>query len=376
MNLLKLEAPTPRYSGRGETGLALAVIPLAFLNKMLNLTQGSTSQAGLAWQYALWPALWTALAFSCILWLASPPGERWLRTMLPRRLWLASLPSLVVGLYLLSVWLWDVKPLFPPIPAALQGQTALLALALLVAAVLLVGCFWLGLRLAHNLSATAASTGFGLRQLGCVVLAAAPYLVLQEVLPILWCFTTPVAVTVMVYGTGLGREYFNFSFVPRSWREAGFVLLLMGCGLLLFLLVSLAAGTISYTGGLWHAGWKTFYDAVFTWLFIVGISEEILFRCGVLMLIVAALSRPAAAGGSKLLARLRRRPRLAAILITSLLFALAHLFRGATLIFLAFLASLLYGLAFVAGKSLFGPVLLHGLLNVLVLMNFHLKDFK
>ena len=45
------------------------------------------------------------------------------------------------------------------------------------------------------------------------------------------------------------------------------------------------------------------------------------------------------------------------------------------MIFLAFLASLLYGLAFAGGKSLFGPVLLHGLLNVLILKNFQLLAF-
>jgi len=173
----------------------------------------------------------------------------------------------------------------------------------------------------------------------------------------------------MMYGSGLGREHFNFSFLPRSRREAGFVLLLMVCGLLLFLLVTLGAGTISYTGGLWQAAWFTVYDSLFTWLLVVGISEEIIFRCGVLTLLVDYLRRRSEPGWWK------RHPRLTAVLLSSLLFALAHLFRGATLIFLAFLASLLYGLSFVAGKSLFGPVLLHGLLNVLILMNFHLADF-
>ena len=62
--------------------------------------------------------------------------------------------------------------------------------------------------------------------------------------------------------------------------------------------------------------------------------------------------------------------------LVSLLFGLVHFPHGLLFSFLAFWASLLYGLAFVAGKSLFGPVLLHGLLNVLVLMNFHLSDFK
>jgi membrane protease YdiL (CAAX protease family) len=112
------------------------------------------------------------------------------------------------------------------------------------------------------------------------------------------------------------------------------------------------------------------YDSLFTWLLVVGISEEIIFRCGVLTLIVGLLAK------SRLIGLWQEHPRLSAVILTSFLFALAHLFRGTTLIFLALLASLLYGLAFVAGKSLFGPVLLHGLLNVLILMNFHLSDFK
>ena len=372
--LQKWEAPTLAYSGRGETGLALAVIPLTIVYKVLDCLHGKNAIPGQPWAYILLLSLFTAFAFSSIFWLASPPGAAWICRMIRQQpLLLSGIPSLYVGGFILLLWLVGVPELHGHAlrpwleltarlyPAAGVG---VLGLLLLLAAALLSAAFFSGLRLARN------APNFGLRQLGCVLLAVLPYLLLKDYLPLLWTFTTPVSGVVMVYATGLGREFFNFSFVPRSLQEAGMVLLLMGGGLALFLLVTLGAGTISYTGGLWSSAGVTVFDSVFTWLLIVGVSEEIIFRCGVLTLLVGWIARRSCKSWWQ------SNPRTAAVLLTSLLFALAHLFRGATLIFLSFLASLLYGLAYIAGKSLFGPVILHGLLNVLILMNFHLADFQ
>ena len=377
--MLHIETATPLFSGRGETALAALVLPLTFIYKLLDLLYGKNAISGQPWPYILLLSAFTALAFSSIFWLATPSGTRWLPKMLTkkRRPWLAALPALHVGVFLSLAWALGL-PQLGSHALAMVGEPwsqIPLPLFLFFAAIILSVGFWGGLTLADRLAmrrsgGRSEESGFGLTELGCVLLATLPFLLLQEQLPLLWCFTTPVAVTVMVYGTGLGRQTFCFSFVPRSLKEAGFILLLMASGLLLFLLVTLVAGTISYTGGLWRSGWFVIYDSLFTWLLIVGVSEEIIFRCGVLTLIGGLLARKQRIGWWK------EHPRLGAVLLTSLLFALAHLFRGATLIFLALLASLLYGLAFVAGKSLFGPVLLHGLLNVLILMNFHLSDFK
>ena len=373
-----VEAPVPAYSGRGEVALAMLILPLTFLYKVLDCLYGKNAIPGQPWPYILLLSIFTALAFSSVFWLATRPGANWIVRMLKpdKRQWLIFLPAMFSGSFILVVW-WLGLPEFSThvLPMRTEPWADLsYPVFLCVAALLLSGGFWVGLSLADKVAWLRQSTSqfipFGWRDLGCVGLAVLPFLVLQEQLPILWCFTTPVAVIVMVFASGLGREHFCFSFVPRSWRETGFILLLMVSGLLLFLLVSLGAGTISYSGGLWRSNWTVVYDSVFTWLLIVGISEEIIFRCGILTLIGGLLARKQRMGWWK------QHPRLGAVLLTSLLFALAHLFRGATLIFLALLASLLYGLAFVAGKSLFGPVLLHGLLNVLVLMNFHLSDFK
>ena len=370
--MLHIETVTPPFSGRGETALAALVLPLTFIYKILDSLYGKNAITGQPWPYILLLSVFTAIAFSSIFWLATPTGERWLPIMLTKK-WrplVAALPALHVGPFLSLAWGLGLPQLGSHALAMIGEPWSRLPLPLFLcfAAVILSVGFWGGLTLANRQAIRRSvnqpeEPAFGLREIGCVLLATLPFLLLQEQLPVLWCFTTPVAVTVMVYATELGREFFCFSFVPRSLKEAGFILLLMASGLLLFLLVTLVAGTITYTGGLWRSGWFVLYDSLFTWLLVVGISEEIIFRCGVLTLIVGLLAK-------------NNHPRLSAVILTSFLFALAHLFRGATLIFLALLASLLYGLAFVAGKSLFGPVLLHGLLNVLILMNFHLSDFK
>ena len=373
-----VESPVPAYSGRGEVALALLILPLTFIYKVLGCLYGKNALPGQPWPYILLLSCFTALAFSSVFWLATRPGANWIVRMLgpDKRKWLIFLPVMFSGSFILVVWGLGLPEFSTQIlPMRSEPWLGLpYPLFLCIVAFLLSGGFWAGLSLADKSAWLRQSTSqfipFGWRDLGCVGLAVLPCLVLQEQLPLLWCFTTPVAVIVMVFASGLGREHFCFSFVPRSWRETSFILLLMVSGLLLFLLVSLGAGTISYSGGLWRSNWTVVYDSVFTWLLIVGISEEIIFRCGILTLIGGLLARKQRMGWWK------QHPRLGAVLLTSLLFALAHLFRGATLIFLALLASLLYGLAFVAGKSLFGPVLLHGLLNVLVLMNFHLSDFK
>lgn len=372
--LLHIETPTAPYSGRGETALAFSVLPLAFVYKILDCLYGREPIPAQPWLYMILLSIFTAMAFSSVFFMATPVGARWLVRMLEqkRATLLAALPVLYIGCFLLLLRLLGISQLHTHALSMITAPWSQLPLPLffILAASLLFGALRSALALSMNFRADDSNLTFGWRQLGCVLVATLPFLILQEQLPILWCFTTPVALLVMVYGAGLGREYFGYSFVPRSLKEAWGVILLLAGGLVLFLFTTIWAGTITYTGGLWHTPFSTLYDSVFVWLLIVGISEEVIFRCGVLTLVAALWAK------KNSLTWWGRHPRLSAVLVTSALFALSHIFRGATLFFLSFLASLLYGLAFVAGKSLFGPVLLHGLLNVLVLMNFFLADFR
>lgn len=360
MNLSQLEDPAPPYDGRGEVALALWVVPLAFFHTVLESMYGSRAIPGQPVLYILLLAAFSALALSTVLFLATPGGERWIRRRLAQRrlFFLSFLPVAYIGVYLLLLHLLGLPELHTHALAKLGRPWSQLPLPvfLVLAACLLTAGFYGGLRLAVR----NADRYFNVRQLGCVILAALPYLLLQTQLPLVWCFTTPVAVIVLVYATGLGREYFGFSFVPRSFREFGLALVFLTAGMFAFLLITVFSGSITYTGKLWNSHWTTQYNAAFMWLVIVGISEEVLFRCGLLTLLAAWL------------ARRMRYPRLNAVLLTSVFFGVAHLYRGVAFASLAFIASLLYSLSFLAGKSLFGPVLLHGVMNVLILRNFQL----
>ena len=368
------ERPAP-YRLTGELALALFIVPLAFAFQSLDMLSGKSGSPGESPAYVVLLSAFTAVAFASVFVTATPFGERQIRKLLADRRGMAllcALPLLYTGLFLLILWLGGFNELQS---AALKKVTGIwaqlpLPLFLALAAALLYGGFRSGLALAQQAAKKAAGTlQFGLRQFGCVLVTAVPYLVLQEVLPLLWCFSTPAALIVMVYGTGLGREYFGFTFLPRSRREAGAVLLLLASGVLLFLATNFIVGGITYTGELWQMTAAKIYMFSFMMLLIVGISEEVIFRCGVLMLFATYLGR---AGAGRWWGR---HPRTAAVIVTSALFGIAHFPHGPLMIFLAFLASLLYGLAFVGGRSLFGPVLLHGLLNVLILKNFQLLAF-
>ena len=373
-----VEAPVPTYSGRGEVALAVLILPLTFLYKLLDCLYGKNALLGQPWPYILLLSVFTALAFSSLFWLATRPGAKWIRRMLcaGKLGWLAALPVLYVGSFVLIVWGLGLPEFSTQIlPMRSEPWIGLsYPLFLCIVAFLLGVSFLTGLSLASKSAWLRQHTSqfipFGCRDLGCVLLSSLPYLVMQEQLPLLWCFTTPVAVIVLVFASGLSREHFCFSFVPRSWRETGFILLMMTAGVLLFLAVTFLSGSIRYTGTLWNVMWHQLFDIFFTNLFIVGVSEEIIFRSAILTFFMVQLQKLPQFGSNI------SKSKLLTVGLVSLLFGVVHFPHGLMFSFLAFWASLLYGLAFVAGKSLFGPVLLHGLLNVLVLMNFHLSDFK
>lgn len=370
-----IEEPSAPLRLKGELPLALLVIPLAVVFQALDMLYGKGGTPGESPTYVALLSAFTGIAFASVFVAATPLGDRWVRRRLADRrgtALLCALPLLFTGLFLLVLWLGGFAELHFAALKKVTGLWARLPLPafLALSALLLYGGFWAGLTLARRAAKkTTGPSHFGMRQFGCVLVTALPYLVLQEVLPLLWCFSTPAALVVMVHGTGLGREYFGFTFLPRSRREAGFVVLLLLGGLLVFLATNFLVGGISYTGDLWKMSGMKIYTFSFMMLFIVGISEEVIFRCGVLTLFATYLGR---FGGNRWWGR---HPRTAAVIATSALFGIAHFPHGPLMIFLAFLASLLYGLAFAGGKSLFGPVLLHGLLNVLILKNFQLLAF-
>ena len=366
--LQKIEQPAAAFTGRGELVLAFVAMGLGMLHAALNALYGKTPVPAPATSYLFLLALFSGLAYSSVFFLATSQGSRVIMDALQRRkeAWLAALPPLFVALFLGLAFAVDSTTLaahgFKRYFTEYPGLPVFLFLPIAGAA-LWAGAYG-GLRLSAAISRKQREPHLNIRHFGAVAVAVLPYLILQEFLPVLWCFATPVALMVLVYASRLGREHFFFSFLPRAPRDIAAVAALTGVGLLLFLASTFVLGTIRYTGDLWRTPPFTLFDSVFMWIFVVGISEEVIFRCGLMILI------------ANWLAKKTRRPYLAAVIFTSCLFGLAHVFRGSTLFLLSFLASMLYGLMFVYGKSLFGPVLLHGILNILVLMNFAFIDFR
>ena len=367
-----LEAPTPAFPHRAELFLALAMLPLSFLYKMLDLQFGKNAIAAGPTLYLVIVSLFTAFAFCSLFFLATSWGNRWVNSCLQkgRSHLLASIPAATLVLFFAVLWTLQLPELFTHALARIPSFCLSVPWPLLVAsAALVLFCsLYAGIRTSIRFSSP--NRRFTFRQFTITLLSVLPFLLLQDFLPIVWCFSTPAAVIVLVFSSGLGRSHFNFSFVPRSWVEVEQAVLLIAVGLVLFLLFAQFAGSVVYTGGIFRAPAVELFDSVFVWVFIVGISEEIIFRCGLLTFVADAFARNSSNSWFS------SYPRLSAILLISLLFGLSHLFRGMTLFFLSILASLLYGLSFALGKNLFGPVLLHGILNVLVMMNFSFTDFR
>ena len=83
--LTHIETPIQPYTGSGETALAVAILPLAFVYKLLDCLYGRQPIPGQPWLYMGLLSAFTAAAFSSVFFLATPGGERWIKRVLANR---------------------------------------------------------------------------------------------------------------------------------------------------------------------------------------------------------------------------------------------------------------------------------------------------
>jgi membrane protease YdiL (CAAX protease family) len=213
-------------------------------------------------------------------------------------------------------------------------------------------------------------------------------------------------ILVMVYGSGLGREHFGYSFATRSkdWPVLGVLILAV-----LLLLVPLAVGSGFVQPAFVQSQFNPFKLGVYFILFTfrVAIFEEVFFRSGVMVLLRDCLSlkddrspcnSPPRIGGlgglmqgfttqntaiNKFQAEMQRlriksSPQLTlwlSALGCSLLFGLSHIgnapgantlnlwqYRGLYIV-LATSASMFYSIAFAKTNRLAIPILVHGFVD-------------
>lgn len=183
-------------------------------------------------------------------------------------------------------------------------------------------------------------------------------------------------ILVIIFGTGLGRSHFGYSFEPR-WRDAR----LLGGMFLVALITMVPLGSLLGFLPLGHFNFTPSPLEVFVYVTLfamrVGIFEEVLFRSGLMIFGRDLLQYY---GGD------RQRPVViawGAILICSLLFGILHggnepnatiqlplMAYRAVYIIMATLASLFYCLTFACTQRLWAGVLLHGLVDAIAVVFF------
>ncbi|MFN4280191.1 CPBP family intramembrane glutamic endopeptidase [Thermosynechococcus sp.] len=183
-------------------------------------------------------------------------------------------------------------------------------------------------------------------------------------------------ILLIIFGSGLGRSHFGYSFEPR-WRDARLLTGLFLAALITMVPLGSLLGFLPLAQfNLTPSPLQLF---VYTTLFAlrVGIFEEVLFRSGLMILVRDLWQRY---GGD------RRPPAViawGAILICSLLFGIVHIgnepnahiqlppmvYRG-VYVLMATLASLFYCFVFACTQRLWAGVVLHGLVDAIAVVFF------
>jgi membrane protease YdiL (CAAX protease family) len=171
-------------------------------------------------------------------------------------------------------------------------------------------------------------------------------------------------ILVMIYGSGLGREHFGYSFASRrkDWSVLGMLILAV---LVLLVPIAIASGFVQ--PALVQSQFSLLKLAVYFVLFTfrVAIFEEVFFRSGVMVLLRDYLGRWRSPQTTLWLSALG----------CSVLFGLSHIgnapganalslwqYRGLYIV-LATSASILYSIAFEKTNRLAIPILIHGFVD-------------
>jgi membrane protease YdiL (CAAX protease family) len=189
-------------------------------------------------------------------------------------------------------------------------------------------------------------------------------------------------IVVIIYGIGLGREHFGYSFQVRP-QDVRYVAKMIAIAILLLVPAAFGLGFVSpklvtaiaESGGLLPFLLKLFSFAIL-FSFRVGVFEEILFRAGLLIFIRDQLFIHDQRQNSGKGLSDRRRTLIIAAVLCSIIFGLAHLGNSPSTdsfisfwqykfayLCLATLASLFYSLAFVETNRLWSSIVIHGFVD-------------
>ena len=188
-------------------------------------------------------------------------------------------------------------------------------------------------------------------------------------------------ILVMIYGSGLGRSHFGYSFATRhqDWPVLGVIVV---AAIATLVPIAIFSGFVQPTQAQSHFSplRLVVYFTLFT--FRVGIFEEVFFRSGLMVLLRDCLEQRAELSQWQTLGA-ERSPQiilLLSVLGCSALFGLSHIgnaagtnpltlwqYRGLYIV-LATSASMFYALAFAKTNRLAVPILVHGVVDTVAVV--------
>lgn len=185
------------------------------------------------------------------------------------------------------------------------------------------------------------------------MLFMAPAILFVTLLPFSSSWAVFFFLIIMFYGTENQREHFYYSFAPESSKDVFDYVNMILISFLIFIPLGILVQFIDLNDFTVNLTFTDLYSAFCIWAFYVGIGEEVIFRCGILILFSDLFK-----------VKEIKRHKTWALLISSLIFGFGHVTKGWNYCFLAIIAGFAYGILFLKGRNMFGPMMLHMTVDV------------
>lgn len=193
---------------------------------------------------------------------------------------------------------------------------------------------------------------FTVSDLFCMLFLA-PAILFLYMLPFAGSWGVFLFLILLIHGTGIRREHFYYSYSPQSSKDVFEYVDMILISFLIFIPLGILVSFIDINDFTLDISFPELYGAICSWAFYVGISEEVIFRVGILILFSDLFK----VKGIK-------RYKTWALVLSSILFGLVHLPKGWNYCLLAIIAGFAYGILFLKGRNMFGPMMLHMTVDV------------
>ena len=187
--------------------------------------------------------------------------------------------------------------------------------------------------------------------------------------------TLPLVLIALFYtnpNDNLTREHFYYSYTPEGKNITDLINFIL-LSFVIILPLSILVGFIDLENFRLAdvTALEVFYNTV-VWAFFVGISEEVIFRVFLLIILADMLSliKMNKLESGKKPGPIEAKPKFMALLLSAAIFGIAHATKGWNYALLAFIAGFAYGFLFLKHRNLFGPIMMHMTIDVIAVTFF------